>query len=923
MADEQSETNLKLFALRAAQWVGCSGAHKHDGKWMPCETHEELQKLSSAEEPKKKTAIEDLHRRYNSRKAKGRKKKRGWEKLNESKPLGFATLEGGGIVSAPINSTIYSGGIKSYIPNVSPRDNDPDVFTDIESARKRSRMLGCIGVRRMPSATGRTVWMPCTNNTDYARLAGTTFLGRRGQAEANRRVIRTIVRREMRDESRRSNSRQKSLYEEISNKSFLGAAIGGSRSMLRGARRAMGKIEGVLDPLKRRDVDDDGMIFDGTWREMPDPNANVMASGRKKKRGAPEGTLDWWAAETDNRWLTPKKITKGGTLKASELLNYDRLRARTSREEQARVLGVRKETIDAMYEPDASLTPYDADKISLRALNIHPALVWGEAWLESSGPDTNRPRDVVPENERTPLTERDELILNLRGQGKSFREIAKRLNISHQRVAELHNRATSNRERPSLRSGRERNSRVGQIERDERGVPIIEEDKRSSVIKESIKKMRDIGLTEEEINLLFTGDRNTSPETDTPRVGEEELRNARRLASGRAYSRNDYRDLDNEQAEVDIANMPIPTENDVAESDRKRSRYVATGKETSYDRLFSGRKLSSGRGPMTLKEMADSNPDDWPKNQKTHIANWGNSKPSFNVPYSIARKFFTEGDLSAREWKTLLRFYTKYGPERSRFSSGRTTTPNELTNVGAERMIQIILDRVPPVDRSRPPGERTHYNIIGPGGMGKSTLVPYLRENGYLPSDTESAHVDPDFIKYGIEGYNGGAGSASEQMAVHKSSARAATRAVNRAADNGMDIVTEGTGMRLQEYKTTDDSSYKKVVHVAYTPYDKAESRVRERNAKGGRQLPISEIRSKGRGLYETTTSLARNGATVYIWDMDVPIGAAPKVIAKVEDGVFTAFDEPRFKSWSEQHGGFKGGEENLKYYKERFSRKK
>lgn len=30
-------------------------------------------------------------------------------------------------------------------------------------------------------------------------------------------------------------------------------------------------IAGVLDPRERRDVDGDGMIFDGTWREMPDP----------------------------------------------------------------------------------------------------------------------------------------------------------------------------------------------------------------------------------------------------------------------------------------------------------------------------------------------------------------------------------------------------------------------------------------------------------------------------------------------------------------------------------------------------------------------------------------------------------------------------------------------------------------------------
>ena len=68
-------------------------------------------------------------------------------------------------------------------------------------------------------------------------------------------------------------------------KSRLGYAIGrtgralvpSGRPGLPGGRRrhtlsrATRVISGVLDPRLRRDVDGDGMIFDGTWREMPDP----------------------------------------------------------------------------------------------------------------------------------------------------------------------------------------------------------------------------------------------------------------------------------------------------------------------------------------------------------------------------------------------------------------------------------------------------------------------------------------------------------------------------------------------------------------------------------------------------------------------------------------------------------------------------
>ena len=69
----------------------------------------------------------------------------------------------------------------------------------------------------------------------------------------------------------------------------IGRAVGGA---VRGAtpnRRTRGVasrfISGVLDPRKRRDVDGDGMIFDGTWREMPDPNRFVQKPGRMNLPG--------------------------------------------------------------------------------------------------------------------------------------------------------------------------------------------------------------------------------------------------------------------------------------------------------------------------------------------------------------------------------------------------------------------------------------------------------------------------------------------------------------------------------------------------------------------------------------------------------------------------------------------------------------
>jgi len=95
----------------------------------------------------------------------------------------------------------YDEGMETKAGKVSGpeyvRDNDPDVFIDPESARFRSRQLGCIGISRRISKTGRAVWMPCTNMSDYSRAAGSTSLGRRGQRRDMENTVRTIVSREL------------------------------------------------------------------------------------------------------------------------------------------------------------------------------------------------------------------------------------------------------------------------------------------------------------------------------------------------------------------------------------------------------------------------------------------------------------------------------------------------------------------------------------------------------------------------------------------------------------------------------------------------------------------------------------------------------------------------------------------------------
>jgi len=203
----------KAEAKKMAEILGCEGLHQDEkGNWMPCASHDELQKISneaesySAFKKNRQWGYGDSGKkegRPTRRKRRGKKTRKigeRWEDLEERGPISIDSLPGGGIVSGQISS-------KSADVRVGPeyvRDNDPDVFIDPESARFRSRQLGCIGISRRISKTGRSVWMPCTNMSDYSRVAGSTDLGRRRRNADFERSVRTIISTEL-DKRRKRN----------------------------------------------------------------------------------------------------------------------------------------------------------------------------------------------------------------------------------------------------------------------------------------------------------------------------------------------------------------------------------------------------------------------------------------------------------------------------------------------------------------------------------------------------------------------------------------------------------------------------------------------------------------------------------------------------------------------------------------------
>ena len=250
-----STTAAKMKALREAKKLGCSGAHQtSDGVWRPCSSAESLAKIvpSSPSSVGTSSAPRRQQRGNNNM-------QRQWENLGSRGIVAIDTLSGGGLVSGVVG--------KQYQP-AAPRDEDPDVFTDIEAARDRSRQLGCIGVSRRISRSGRTIWMPCTNMTDLANRTGRTALGRRNMQKRTERFIADVVKR---NQPKAMRSRKKSLYDDLHgsdsiNTKGLGPKVG--KRIGRGLRAAPSGFV-FIDVTGAIDADKDGIVFEGLPLERP------------------------------------------------------------------------------------------------------------------------------------------------------------------------------------------------------------------------------------------------------------------------------------------------------------------------------------------------------------------------------------------------------------------------------------------------------------------------------------------------------------------------------------------------------------------------------------------------------------------------------------------------------------------------------
>jgi len=334
----------KLLAIRQAAQIGCFGAHQNPrGKWIPCSSIKQYMSLAEPMSVKSRTTILEMEKRSSRRKKKGKRKRQRWENLRERGVGGITSTSGVGLSSwngkpgKPVG--IVSGGIIPPMfngnpnpPNVrggfatksleektieySPRDNDTDVFIDIESARRRARQLGCIGVSRRTSKSGKIVWMPCTNMSDYNNLTGMTALGRLNQGKNTQKIVRTVLSQELK-------KRKKSLVEEI-----FGKAIGPKISGV--SRFSARTITQRFDP-NAEDGDGDGLLQDGSAFERPNvPKPKLPIQKPQIAAESQEKPISQSSIDSVRKWFDNTPSAKRQELFGESIENFS-VRSRSTR----------------------------------------------------------------------------------------------------------------------------------------------------------------------------------------------------------------------------------------------------------------------------------------------------------------------------------------------------------------------------------------------------------------------------------------------------------------------------------------------------------------------------------------------------------------------------------------------------------------
>lgn len=890
MNPKSSATIAKMKALRQAKELGCSGAHQtEDGIWRPCASADELVKFGKINEPGDDSKIR-------GRSSRGVNKiRRQWETPKRREYVAVDTISNADLA----NNIAFKSGW--YAPN----DNDVDVFTDISSAQKRSRQLGCIGVSRRVSKTGKTVWMPCTNMTDYSRVAGTTDLGRRHLREQAKRTILEIV-----EQSQKPlRNRKKSLFSETSTDSNIIAvkALGPKVGKI---RRPSGPS--AVDISGTIDADMDGIVFEGTPKARPIiPRVNVP--------DIPD--LDNMPQQVVPDVLSPQEVQKNEKkIRRNERVARLVAKIRTSRLNRLTPTNDMYSNSNISKMINDSFPSTEAELMESLKSNPYSRKNWEKTYasIVKAKPDWEETAKIK------------NLLLGMAGESGD--------NSGLQKLVRIHGLptivATKTQPRHSLFQRKFWEYTTGAYHSDgyiafnaeafgQKGASWwMGSDSMSDVeMKHDLRhelahafqfmaiaqnqKAKDyfadsfindfLTILEEPENTSNRRRRKLS--MDLSWGSPEEIIDAQKIS--------DYATT----ARIEYFAESLAT---ALSGDRKEMSKIS-GQTISHMAKSLGLSIPEMLDIIGRNNEGDFNNIDIPSRSRSQRINkidkplveFANNNPQLldEIPMRIRKNMSPDTIKAGRESRI----------DGRRAYSVERTANGTVVGSGGMAVTRKIIGNVGDDFTNKP--DKKLYMVAGTSGSGKSTLM----ERGLipdLPTEKMAAYLDIDRFKQGLSGYNNGEGA----VRVHPAARIALQKTIDASAVKGIDVVLQGYGNDSAQLRRAKSMGYQTVGHFVHTPKSVASKRVEDREKLGGPQIgsELSQILSDE--LPSVVSQQIRRGLydEFYLWDNKKSYDALdpndsliePKLIAyRKNDGSYSIENEFLFNKF------FGDDSKNIKQY--------
>lgn len=883
MKSDSSVTIAKMRALRQAKKLRCSGAHQtEDGVWHPCASADELSQLSS-------TPLIQDNSKIRSRSTRGVNKiRRQWETPQRREYVAVDNISNTDLA----NSISFKGDWYA------PSDNDVDVFLDMSSAQKRSRQLGCIGVSRRISKSGKTVWMPCTNMSDYARVAGTTSLGRRHLREQAKRTILETVERAQKP----LKTRKKSLFSEI-NIDVNGLSIKALGPNVGTMRRPAGPT--AVDITGTIDADMDGIVFEGTPKVrplIPGVNAPDLSNiNQDYSDTLPETSV---SQELQSGERKPRKSERAARLVAE--MKDKKLNKLTPTNDIYRNANLSKIINESVPTTEKDL---------LESLKSNPYS--RKNWQKTFDAITK----ATPDWEET--TKIKNMLQGMVGESGD--------NSGLQKLIRIHGMptivATKNMPRHKLFQRKFWEFSTGAYHSDGyiafnadafgrkgsswwTGSDAIPDSELAHDLRHELAHafqfmaIAQNQQAKDNFTKSFIDDFLPTIEEPENKLNRRRTKHSLNLSWGNddeiadAYRISDYASMARIEYFAESLAMALSGDRrDMAKVSGQTISHMADSLGVTMPEILDilGRNNENDFNDLNISQFLNDGTNTRLRSQRINkidkpLVEFAEKNPELidEIPMRIRKNMSPEAMKLARDSRIDGR--RAYATER--------TANGTIIGAGGMAITRKIIGNVD--ENSRNKSDKKFFMVAGTSGSGKSTLV----ESGLIPNmptEQKAAHLDIDKFKKGLYGYNNGEGAVQ----VHPAARTAVRKAVDASAARGIDVVLQGYGNDSAQLRRAKSMGYQTIGHFVYTSKSVASKRVEDREEVGGPKIgsELSQILSDElpsriaqqiqRGLYDD----------FYLWDnnKNSKDGAfiKPEVIAsRSADGSYSIENEPLFNKF-------------------------